>query len=169
MPDGSFCTDIPLKYIGVLDDKTRYTSDIVGSVIMFVHMGLNYKNKQSILPQLEVFKYNLNENTRDHVKENGKQNEYRKDPNSKKMYESMLNKHVYGNRWSGEKHVQKQSKKEVAAHKAVRFWHRTETLQMLAFNLVSMTAGAIDSTYRIIKESMLNKHMGLDDFFFGVI
>jgi hypothetical protein len=44
-PDGTIGTQLPLRYVGKLEDPSTYTTDIVGAVIMYAHMAENYKNK----------------------------------------------------------------------------------------------------------------------------
>jgi hypothetical protein len=47
-PDGSVATDVPLKYVRKLKNPEKITTDIVGAVILFANMAINYKNKCEI-------------------------------------------------------------------------------------------------------------------------
>ena len=99
-PDGSYSTDIPLKFLRRLKHPEYITTDITGAVIMFIHMATNYKYKQQIDPILKTFRYNLDQGNRDILQKQLK-DEIAPNDNKKsiKMYDTMLNKHVYDNQW----------------------------------------------------------------------
>lgn len=104
-PDGTIATDIPLKYVRKLKNPESITTDIAGSVILFVEMALNYKNKLEIDSRLKALRYNMDfENRKKLYNSTKMENEDELSPfdneNSINMYDSMLNKHVYGNQWS---------------------------------------------------------------------
>jgi hypothetical protein len=63
-PDGSVATDVPLKFVRRLKDPSRLTTDVVGSVILFMNMALNYKNKTEIDAQLKTLRFNMDPNFR---------------------------------------------------------------------------------------------------------
>jgi len=58
-PDGSIATDVPLKFVRKLKNPEDITTDVVGSVILFVNMALNYKNKQEIDARIKTLRFNL--------------------------------------------------------------------------------------------------------------
>ena len=58
-PDGTVGTSIPLKFVGKLKDRSRYTHDIISSVIMYAHMAENYLNKNDIDAYLNILRYNM--------------------------------------------------------------------------------------------------------------
>ena len=53
-PDGSVIKHIPTRFIKMLDDPTKITTDVVGSVIMFYHMADNFKNMSEVQDDLEM-------------------------------------------------------------------------------------------------------------------
>lgn len=106
-PDGSIATDIPLKFIRKLKHPEYITTDVVGSVILFINMAVNYKNKTAIDAQLKTLRYNMDFKNRDilhkeQVKENPEEIPPFDNKYSQKMYDSMMNKHVYGNQWASD-------------------------------------------------------------------
>lgn len=104
-PDGTVATDIPLKFVRKLKNPERITTDIAGSVILFANMALNFKNKSEIDAKIKAIRYNLDFKNRQDLYNQEKAD----DPdamapfdneNSIKMFDSMTNKHVYGNQWT---------------------------------------------------------------------
>lgn len=99
-PDGSYSTDVPLKYLRKLKHPEYITTDVTSAVIMFINMATNYKYKQQIDPILKTFRYNLDQDNREILqKQLNDDIAPSDDKNSIKMYDTMLNKHVYSNQW----------------------------------------------------------------------
>jgi len=97
-PDGSYSTDVPLKYLRKLKHPEYITTDVTSAVIMFINMATNYKYKQQIDPILKTFRYNLDQDNREILqKQINDDIAPSDDKNSIKMYDTMLNKHVYSN------------------------------------------------------------------------
>lgn len=104
-PDGTIATDVPLKFVRKLKHPENITTDIAGSVILFANMAINFKNKTAIDAQLKTLRYNLDyENRQALYRSTSKEDQDELSPfdneNSVTMFDSMLNKHVYGNQWS---------------------------------------------------------------------
>ena len=53
-PDGSTIKHIPTRFIEMLDDPSKITTDVVGSVIMFYHMAENFRNMTEVQDDLEM-------------------------------------------------------------------------------------------------------------------
>jgi hypothetical protein len=49
-PDGTRSMNIPVRYIRRLDNSNEINSDILGTVVNFYEMALNYENKSKALP-----------------------------------------------------------------------------------------------------------------------
>lgn len=104
-PDGTVATDVPLKFIRKLKHPENITTDIAGSTILFANMAINYKNKVEIDAILKTLRYNLDyKNRQDLYRSTNRENPDDLSPfdneNSIQMFDSMVNKHVYGNQWS---------------------------------------------------------------------
>jgi len=50
MPDGTRLNSIPIRFVQMLDKPEFITRDVVGSVIAYYYMALNYKSKSEIEP-----------------------------------------------------------------------------------------------------------------------
>lgn len=158
-PDGSRSLSIPTRFMQDLKDPATITTDITGAVKMFVHMACNYKNSQAIESNLEALMYSLDSNNRDPKESNDA-------PRSLAFYKQMLEKHYYDNQWDV---TELDSRAKVALNKFIRTAHRSGTLQMLAFNFLSMGVGFLDQMSRIFTEAVLGKHVGRFDFLLGVL
>lgn len=102
-PDGTVATDVPLKFVRKLKHPEMITTDIAGSVILFANMALNYKNKSEIDAKIKAIRYNLDFKNREDLYKNSEDTDELSpydNENSIKMFDSMANKHVYGNQWT---------------------------------------------------------------------
>ena len=141
-PDQTVNQNIPLKFIGKLKDREKYTYDITSAVLMYVNMASNYKNKRNILTKLQALRYAQDPENREETINDTK--------NLRSQYDSMMDSHVYGN-------LYKNSKTRIIAG-AIK---RLSTLQMLGANFLSMGAGFMDSTRNIIKDGIVGRYFTL--------
>lgn len=226
-PDGTIGTQLPLRYVGKLDDPSTYTTDVVGAVIMYAHMAENYKNKQEIEAQLNTLMYNLDpENRSQDAKDDSK---------SLNAFRAMMNSGLYDNQWdlgsnydTKEPSIYKTAAQNIAAstgtfalgglmggvslgipvaiaggaatsifgpmaiglgvgavlglgtgiisqlsgkvasNKFARMFQRTESLQMLGFNILSMSVGFADAVIKMARDSIAGKYMTVRDLATGV-
>ena len=143
-PDQTVNQNIPLKFIGKLKDREKYTYDITSAVLMYVNMASNYKNKRNILTKLQALRYAQDPENREETVNDTK--------NLRSQYDSMMDSHVYGN-------LYKNSKTRIIAGTIKRL----STLQMLGANFLSMGAGFMDSTRNIIKDGIVGRYFTLRD------
>lgn len=143
-PDQTVNQNIPLKFIGKLKDREKYTYDITSAVLMYVNMASNYKNKRNILTKLQALCYAQDPENREETINDTK--------NLRSQYDSMMDSHVYGN-------LYKNSKTRIIAGTIKRL----STLQMLGANFLSMGAGFMDSTRNIIKDGIVGRYFTLRD------
>ena len=143
-PDQTVNQNIPLKFIGKLKDREKYTYDITSAVLMYVNMASNYKNKRNILTKLQALRYAQDPENREETINDTK--------NLRSQYDSMMDSHVYGN-------LYKNSRTRIIAGTIKRL----STLQMLGANFLSMGAGFMDSTRNIIKDGIVGRYFTLRD------
>ena len=143
-PDQTVNQNIPLKFIGKLKDREKYTYDITSAVLMYVNMASNYKNKRNILTKLQALRYAQDPDNREETINDTK--------NLRSQYDSMMDSHVYGN-------LYKNSRTRIIAGTIKRL----STLQMLGANFLSMGAGFMDSTRNIIKDGIVGRYFTLRD------
>lgn len=163
--DGEIANDVPLKFIHDLKNMSDLSTDIVSSVIMFVDMTLNYKNKSEVDSKLKILRYNLDKDVREvyesklkpKSEQSAKENE-----NSTKMFDSMMDVSMYGNKF-GKTSEGGPSKARVALHKTADAFQNIESVSMLGLNMYSMFVGFGDSITRILSESATGKYMTVGD------
>lgn len=143
-PDQTVNQNIPLKFIGKLKDREKYTYDVTSAVLMYVNMASNYKNKRNILTKLQALRYAQDPENREETINDTK--------NLRSQYDSMMDSHVYGN-------LYKNSRTRIIAGTIKRL----STLQMLGANFLSMGAGFMDSTRNIIKDGIVGRYFTLRD------
>ena len=143
-PDQTVNQNIPLKFIGKLKDREKYTYDVTSAVLMYVNMASNYKNKRNILTKLQALRYAQDPENREETINDTK--------NIRSQYDSMMDSHVYGN-------LYKNSRTRIIAGTIKRL----STLQMLGANFLSMGAGFMDSTRNIIKDGIVGRYFTLRD------
>lgn len=59
-PDGTLINDIPVRWVHRLKDPSKINSDVIGSVIMFYDMALNFKTKSDNLALWESITESVN-------------------------------------------------------------------------------------------------------------
>ena len=163
--DGEVANDVPLKFIRELKNKEDLTTDIVSSVIMFVDMALNYKNKSEVDAKLKVLRYNMDEKIREVYESKLKpksEQAAKENKNSLKMFDSMMDVSMYGNKF-GNTSEEGPSRVRVALHKTADVFQGVESNAMLGLNMFSMMVGFGDSLTRIFAESAAGKYMTIGD------
>ena len=80
-PDGSVVNFVPTMYMTTLDDQNTITRDMVGSIVEFYRMAVNYQEMNKIAPELEAITEQLgvrNYKGRFRVKSGQQTNTYKK-------------------------------------------------------------------------------------------
>jgi hypothetical protein len=119
--DGEMANDVPLKFIRNIKNPELLSTDLVSSVILFADMALNYKNKNVIDSTLKLLRYNMDPENRKvyNKKLKPKSEPVSEDEHNKysiKMYDSMMDVLVYGNKY-GDREKGGPSKTTVAVQK----------------------------------------------------
>jgi hypothetical protein len=96
-PDGTIGTNVPLKFVGKLENRERYSHDVISSVIMYAHMAENYLNKNDIEAQLNVLRYNMIEENRKAADPSATM---KSSENSLGQYDAMLGSGLYDNQYN---------------------------------------------------------------------
>lgn len=170
--DGTIDFDIPLRLLQDLKDMNNLSSDVVQSVMLYVQMAYNYRNKKAIQDTLQTIHDNLTSNVRsrtatdyDRFKDNPTDmTEAIDDENSLKQYEAMVDSTMYGmDTGKSSKAHKETTKQEVFGRKFGNFIIRSEGIMTLGLNLLSMFAGGYDSITKMLRESIMNRYMSFID------
>ena len=168
--DGEIANDVPLKLIRNLDNPEDISTDLVNSVIMFADMAINYKNKSAIDATLKLLRYNMDPDNRKFYEDKLMPKSERPSNNnagSRKMYDSMMDVLMYGNKYGDAKNGGP-SKAKIAFHKTADAFQSLESSAMLGLNMFSMSVGFADSITRIFAESAAGKYMTVGDTLFAL-
>ena len=158
-PDGSTNTSLPLRYVSPLKDPSNIGTNISSMVAQFANMSINYRNKQEILPKLQLFQYNLDQQIREQQSEFGKNDQYNLGENQKQAYKNLLDTHVYENN-----PVNTNSKLYTFLYRLGRKSISILTLNTLGFNVNSAEAGFEDGLYRQLQLAIQGKYFNIKDF-----
>ena len=170
--DGTIDFDIPLRPLHELKDMRTLSSDVVQSVMLYVQMAYNYRNKKAIQDTLQTIHDNLTSDVRsrtatdyDRFKDNPTDmTEAIDDENSLKQYEAMMDSTMYGmDTGKSSKAHKETTKQEVFGRKFGNFVIRAEGVMTLGLNLLSMFAGGYDSVTKMLRESIMNRYMSFID------
>lgn len=170
--DGTIDFDIPLRLLQDLKDMSTLSSDVTQSVLLYIQMAYNYRNKKAIQDTIQTIHDNLTADVRnrtatdyDRFKDNPTDmSPAIDDENSLKQYEAMMDSTLYGMDTGKSSKAHKEATKlEVSARKFGNSIVRFEAVMTLGLNLLSMFAGAYDSMSKMLRESILNRYMSFAD------
>ena len=168
--DGEIANDVPLKFIRDLKNPEDISTDLVSSVIMFADMAINYKNKSAIDATLKLLRYNMDPKNRKFYEDKLMSKSERPsndNAGSRKMYDSMMDVLMYGNKYGDAKNGGP-SKTKIIFHKTADAFQSLESSAMLGLNMFSMSVGFADSITRIFTESVAGKYMTVGDTLFAL-
>lgn len=138
-PDQMANHNVPMKYIGTLKDRYKYSNDVVTSVVRYCTAALEYKYKQQILSDLQSIRYAQEpENRAENVTDT---------PHNREIYDYMMRQHMY-----------KTTKLNTKVDKLSDMARGLGTFQMLGFNFLSVGAGMADSITKIIRDGLIGRY-----------
>lgn len=157
-PDGTPVTTIPLRWIRKLEDPSKISTDIIGSVVAYYEMALNFKLKSQILPIVE----NIALRTEGGLGNNKQTAQSKRIRNYVEMYiQGKMRKGISasddGKMSDTEKTVNKVA--DVVAHKT--------HLKLMAHNLRTIMKNLVDSVRQSIVEISAGKYFNREDMFFA--
>ena len=158
-PDGSTNTSLPLRYVSPLKDPSTIGTNISSMVAQFANMAINYRNKQEILPKLQLFQYNLDQQIREEQSEFGKNDQYNLGENQRGQFKNLLDTHVYENN-----PIDTHNKFYMFLYRLSRVGIGFLTLNTLGFNVNSAEAGFEDGLYRQLQMALQGKYFDMKDF-----
>lgn len=150
-PDGTVVNNIPVRFVEKLKNPAAQTTDVLGSVILFYDMAVNYKNKSNILPQLELTKYAINPEYSSN--KNRMEDQYEK-------IENILDQRVYGKETTfGFKTNEKITKNKQAWIQRGKLMRNAASVAMLGVNFTTITVGYVDALCSLIADAVGGKYI----------
>lgn len=157
-PDGSRSMNIPIRFIRRLDNPNEINSDVLGTVIEFYEMSVNYKNKSEVLPVFLTA-----------VEKLGRQNVVRN--RQKKFLQGVVNRQFYDrvktfdtdedNLYTYTSTLSRLALKLIPGFKAL-----TQT-GLLALNWLAGLVAWIDPTLQLLADAISGRYIDLDDYIRG--
>lgn len=162
-PDGTKIRNVPVRFIKMLKDPSKITSDVVGSVIQFYEMADNYNiMTNDVSPRLEMLaeqayrKTNVvNSNNKVETRNLGDTNVYR-------AIRKMLDMHLYGEkRIPIILHI---LGKDINISKILDKIYEYTSMLHLSFNMTTSTVGYTTAKGAALVESSLGKYFNKRDY-----
>lgn len=150
--DNGFNTDVALRYVGQLENRRRYSFDVTGSVLMYIHMAKNYKYKKQVESQLWTLRHAMDEENRTGIFNSSK--------NSLKRADNLITTQLYDT--SG---MNPNDAKYNAISKAFK---NIGSVRILGLNLLSMNLGLVDAFRVLFRDALVGKYLSIRDLTIGL-
>ena len=157
-PDGSVVNNIPIRFVKRLDQPELISTDVIGAVMMYYDMAVNYSLKSENLPSLELMKEAINPEKSTGSHKLAKQYE---------KVKNLLDYRYYGKEdviGDDTKAPSELNKKMTNIGKKFR---KLASLSMLAINFTTIEVGYIDALLSAIADSVGGKYFTKTDLMHG--
>lgn len=154
--------NIPLRYTGLLKDRSRYSYDVTHAVLMYLESANNYKYKTQIESKLLALRAAMMPENRNfkYVDENGHVVQHTSasdEENAQTQFDSLLAQKLYGS--------------ELGTSKDYGLWQRKftkaamrlQSVKMLGWNMMSILAGTSDAFRVLLRDSILGRFLNMKD------
>lgn len=160
-PDGTIVNNIPLRFVKRLEDPSIISSDIIGSVLMYYDMALNFKLKSEKLPALELMQEAINPEKKSGGKKLRKQYE---------KVKNMMDYRYYGKESKmGDDDTKPHSKFYKATMQISKKFKHLASLSMLGINFTTIEVGYIDAFLKSVADATGGKYFTKTDLLVGWI
>lgn len=158
-PDGTVVNNIPIRFVQNLKNRAVQSQDVLGSVMMFFDMAVNYENKSKNLPTLELIKY---------ATQTGFINPEQQMSGQYKKIENMLDQRYYGKETSfGFNSNEKINKTKQRTIQTTKFIRKLTSLAKLGVNFTTIEVGYLDALLSLISDAVGGKYLTAEDFLYG--
>lgn len=162
-PDGTVVSNIPIRYVKRLPQPWLISTDVIGSIMAYYNMAVNYDEKSKNLPSLELINEAINPELSDQSNRMYKQRD--------KMA-NLLNFRYYG------REDQSLTERKEILHTGKVDWtgvsvktgknvRRLASMSMLALNFTTIEVGYIDALLGSIADSVGGKFFTKSDLLYG--
>lgn len=156
-PDGTVVNNIPIRFIKRLECPWLISTDVLGSVMLYYDMALNYDLKSKNLPTLELLEQSLDPAESTSTKKLSKQYE---------KVQNLLNFRYYGK--EDRNYADEKSNKISQATTTMgKRFRRLSSYAMLGLNFTTIQVGYIDAFLSAIADAVGGKYMTKKDLAYG--
>jgi hypothetical protein len=149
-PDGTIVSNIPVRFVKRLEDPSIISSDVIGSVLLYYDMALNYKLKSEKLPALELIQEAVNPQR----KAGGKK--------LQKQYDKIKNQmdyRYYGRETRmGSDDTKAHSAFEKSTMQISKKFRSLASMSMLALNFTTIEVGYLDAFLGSVADAVGGKY-----------
>ena len=157
-PDGTIVNNIPIRFVKRLEDPSIISSDVIGSVLLYYDMALNYKIKSEKLPALELIQEAINPNTKT------KQSSKNKLPKQYQKMKQLMDYRMYGKQSKlGGDDTKSYSKFQKSTMQISKKFRSLASMSMLALNFTTIEVGYLDALLASIADAVGGKYFTLTD------
>ena len=154
-PDGSVVSNIPIRFVKRLEDPSIISSDVIGSVLLYYDMALNYKLKSENLPALELIKEALNPDKKSSGQKLNKQYE---------KIKNLMDFRYYGRESRfGDDDKKSYSNLEKSIMQVSKKFRKLASMSMLALNFTTIEVGYLDAFLGALADAVGGKYFTTQD------
>ena len=157
-PDGTIVNNIPVRFVKRLEDPSIISSDVLGSVLLYYDMALNYKLKSEKLPAFELIQEAINPNTK------SKQSDKNKLPKQYQKMKQLMDYRIYGKESKlGGDDTKTYSKFQKSTMQISKKFRSLASMSMLALNFTTIEVGYLDALLGSIADAVGGKYFTTED------
>lgn len=157
-PDGTIVNNIPVRFVKRLEDPSIISSDVLGSVLLYYDMALNYKLKSEKLPAFELIQEAINPNTK------SKQSDKNKLPKQYQKMKQLMDYRIYGKESKlGGDETKTYSKFQKSTMQISKKFRSLASMSMLALNFTTIEVGYLDALLGSIADAVGGKYFTTED------
>lgn len=166
-PDGTVVNNIPIRFIKRLEDPKLISTDVIGSVMMYYDMAMNYALKSQNLPSLELLENAIDPTNAKPFIHNGRTRLEKLDKQYEKV-KNLMDFRYYGkeDRNAYDESNSQNKVMQTTTQMSKRF-RSFASLSMLALNFTTIEVGYIDAFLSAIADSVGGKYFDKTDLMVG--
>lgn len=151
--DGTVVETIPVRWVKTLQDPTMVSTDIIGSVVDFYEMALNFREKQAIAAMGEALKLQTSKTSTGEI-----------ETDQSSRLGTYLSMFVYGRMVTGFSENKAMSNTEKVIAKCLYRLRSLAHSKLMKHNWFGVAKNLIDSTSSLLGEIYGGKHFTIDMF-----
>ena len=157
-PDGTIVNNIPVRFVKRLEDPSIISSDVLGSVLLYYDMAINYKLKSEKLPAFELIQEAINPNTK------SKQSDKNKLPKQYQKMKQLMDYRIYGKESKlGGDETKTYSKFQKSTMQISKKFRSLASMSMLALNFTTIEVGYLDALLGSMADAVGGKYFTTED------
>lgn len=162
-PDGSVVNNIPIRYTKRLKNRALLTTDVVGAIITYYDMAMNFKYKSKNIDAVEIIDRivgNIGQNSKD--KSSGKFGR------QAEKIDDILQQYYYGKTTRLGDYNEPVSDSKARVINTAKTFRKLTTAALLASNFTTIQVGLLDAMTSSWADAIGGKYMTKSDLVWGI-